>query len=100
VYLEVIGDIKEVYLLMKLCPYLTYFKLRGTSFNMSITLLLRTILQKIKHEHNEHLRSLCFSALAADDNMIKNLEQWINSEKLLLDYTIKRVLNNIYLQWK
>jgi hypothetical protein len=97
VYLEVIGDIKEVYFLMKLCPFLTYLQLRGTSFNMSITLLLRTILQKIKYEH---FRSLCFSARAADDNMIKNLEQWINSEKLLLDYTTKRVLNNIYLQWK
>jgi hypothetical protein len=100
VYLEVIDDIEEVYFLMKLCPYMTYLKLGATTFNTKISLFLRTILQKIEHEHNEHLRSLCFSARAADDNMIKNLEQWINSENLLLDYTIKRVLNNVYLQWK
>jgi hypothetical protein len=43
---------------------------------------------------------LCFRVPAADDEMIKELEQMINHEKLLHQFVIKRVIENIYLQWE
>jgi len=99
VYLEEINDIKDVYSIMALCPYMTYLKVNRIN-NMNIKSYLRNIFKKIKHDGNEHLRLLCFRVVAADDNIIIQLEKMINSKKLIFDYTIKRVCDNIYLQWK
>ena len=41
-----------------------------------------------------------FSVLQADDLMVENLEKMINAENLLVDFKIKRMMDNIYLQWK
>jgi hypothetical protein len=67
---------------------------------MNVELFLQDILKNINNQNNEYLRLLCFRAPVADDKMIRKLEKMINEKKLLSDYTIKRVLNNIYLQWK
>jgi len=99
VYLEEINDIKDVYLIMALCPYMTYLKVNRLN-NMDIKCYLRNIFKKIKHNGNEHLRLLCFRVPAADDKIIIMLEKMINSKKLIINYTIKRVCDNIYLQWK
>lgn len=53
---------------------------------------------KINDESNQYLRSLCFHVPTVDDKIIQNLENMINFDKLLVDYTIKRVLDNLYLQ--
>ncbi len=44
-----------------------------------------------------YLLSIRVSAL--DDKIIAQLIRMINSEKLLFNYTIKRILDHIYLQW-
>jgi hypothetical protein len=98
--LEMMNDIKEMDFIMKLCPYMTHFKLNSVTFIINIRLLLQIILEKIKQEHHEHLRSLCFSVPRMSDEMFQEFTNWINSEKLLFDYTIKRVFDNLYLQWK
>jgi hypothetical protein len=99
VYLEEINDIQDIYFIMAFCPYMAYLKVNLIN-NMDIESYLRNIFKKINHDCIEHLRLLCFRVLAADDEMIKKLDKMINSEKLIFDYTIKRVCDNIYLQWK
>ncbi|CAF1186455.1 unnamed protein product [Rotaria sp. Silwood1] len=99
VNLEKISNIDEVCFLLELCPRMTYLKVDFIN-NINMKLFVRIILLKIKTKCNYQLRSLCFCIQAADDQMIKTLQTMISFEKLLLDYTIKRIQNNIYLQWK
>jgi len=99
VCLESMVEIQEIFFLMTLCPYMAYLKVDCMN-NMNVKFFLRRILEKIELECNDHLRSLCLHVPAADDKMIKKLEKMINVKGLLVDYTIKRVLDNIYLQWK
>ncbi len=47
---------------------------------------------------DHHLRSLCFRIPTADNQIVKKLEKMIDNEKLLVDYTIKRICDNIHLQ--
>jgi hypothetical protein len=99
VYLEYVFEIGEVYFLMTLCPYMAYLKVNCID-DMDGELFLFNIFDKINYKGNKHLRSLCFGVSTADDEMVHKLETMINVEKLLLDYTITRVLNHIYLQWR
>ena len=46
------------------------------------------------------LRLLSFRVAAADFEMVEQLEKMINSEKRIVDYTIKCVFDKIYLEWK
>ncbi len=94
VYLKKMTAIEEIYFLIKLCPHMTYLKV-GSLNNMNIGLCIRLILMKIS---NRQLRLLCFRVIAADDQIIEKLNKMIHFEKLILDYTIKRVLDDIYLQ--
>ena len=91
--------IEEVFILMVLFPYMTYFKIHGI-YNMDVKTYLINILAEINYKCNDRLRSLCFCVPTADDQMIKTLEKMIDDNELFMDYKIKRVLNNIYLQWK
>ncbi len=99
VYLEIMMDMADIYFLMVLCPQINYLKV-GFINNIDVESFVRKILNKINHEQNQYLRLLCFRVEAADDQTIKNLEKIIDDEKLLVDYSMKRVRENIYLQWK
>jgi hypothetical protein len=99
VYFEEINHIKDIYFIMTLCPSMTYLKVNLIN-NMDIQFYLRNIFKKINHDCIEHLRLLCFRVLAADDEIIKKLDKMIHSKKFIFNYTIKRVCDNIYLQWK
>ncbi len=99
VYLRKLNDIEEIYFLIKLCPRMIYLKVDGIN-NMDMELFLKNILKKIKQECNEHFRLFGFRIPTADDQVIQKLDEMITSEKLILDYTIKRLLESIYLQWK
>jgi hypothetical protein len=99
VYLEKMFAIEEVYSLIKLCPYISYLKIDSFD-NMKIDMFIRNIFKKIKRESNQYLRLLCLNAPANDDPMIKTLEKMKKDKKLLNDYTINRIDNYIFLQWK
>ena len=99
VNLKMINTINEVSLILELCPRITYLKIDSIN-NIDIESFVRFILIKIKTICNHQLRLLCFCISAADDKMVKNLQTMIDSRNLLLNYTIKRILNNIYLEWK
>jgi hypothetical protein len=93
VCLEKMFAVEEVYSLMKLYPHMSYLKINSFD-NMKVNVFIRNISKKIERESNQHLRSLCFRAPETDDSMIKALEKMKN------DYTINRVDDYIFLQWK
>jgi hypothetical protein len=93
VYLKKMTNIEQIYFLIELCPRMIYLKLDFVN-NINI---LRLILMKI---NNHQLRLLTFRVRAADDQICEILNKMIHFETSILDYTIKRILDQIYLQWK
>ncbi|CAF1276540.1 unnamed protein product [Adineta steineri] len=93
------STIKDIYFLMSFCPQMEYLSVECIE-NMNIQLFLKDILKEINQKHYEYLHLLCIFIRTADDQMIKQLNQMIYDEKLLLDYTIHRQGYNIYLKWK
>ncbi|CAF4910607.1 unnamed protein product, partial [Rotaria sp. Silwood1] len=67
---------------------------------MYAQLLTKLILTEIKNVSNSLLRLLCFSIPEAHDEMIEKLEKMIGDKNLRFDFTIKHVMDKIYLQWK
>jgi hypothetical protein len=99
VYLDKTFTNQDAYFLMSFCPQMEYFNVECIQ-NINIQTFLRDILNEINQNHYECLRLLCIYITTADEQMIKQLDQMISDEKLLLDYTIHRELYNIYLKWK
>ncbi|CAF1140648.1 unnamed protein product [Adineta steineri] len=99
VYLGTASTIKDIYFLMSFCRQMEYLSVECIE-NMNIQLFLKDILKEINQKHYGYLHLLCIFIRTADDQMIKQLNQMIYDEKLLLDYTIHRQTYNIYLKWK
>jgi hypothetical protein len=100
VYLEKINDIEEAHILIEFCPHMNYFQVNDIN-HIDIKLFVKVILIHIMNVCNDHLRYLCFRVSAADDQIVEQLKEMINSEKLLSDdYTIRRIVDHICLQWK
>ncbi len=53
----------------------------------------------ITGDSNEDLCLLCLRIPTADDQLIEKLKKIIDSNGRLVDYTIKRIMDKIYLQW-
>ena len=99
VYLQKMNEIEEFDFLLELCPYMAYLRVDCLK-RMDLKFVLRYIFKKIKHHCNEHLRLLCFRIPTADDEMINKLKRMIHFEKLLFNYTVKRIADQIYIEWK
>jgi hypothetical protein len=95
VYLQKINEIKELDFLFELCPYMEYLKIDYIK-HIDFKFILPYI---IKHR-NDYLHSLCFRIPTADDQIIQKLKRMIHFEKLLFNYTIKRLADNVYVEWK
>ncbi|CAF4163032.1 unnamed protein product, partial [Adineta steineri] len=99
VYLQKMIKIEDIDFLMRLCLSMVYLKIDYTN-KINVEIFVRNILEKIDCKLNERLRLLCFHIPTVDDAMVKQLKNMINSEKLLVNYTIQRGCENVYLQWK
>lgn len=99
IYLEKINGIEDVCFLMKICPYLTFLRVDFID-NKDVKLFVRNILKRINNERHENLRLLCLHVSAEDDELVHKLQQMISHEKLLQDFEIEHVLDNIYLGWE
>jgi len=97
--LETMNNIEEVYFLMEHCPHLMYLKVNCIK-NMDMKIFVLLILMKIIIKLQNQLRLLSFQVRQADNQMLKQLNKMIDDEKLLTDYSIKRVGDEIFLQWK
>jgi hypothetical protein len=95
VCLEQLNSVNDIDFLMTLCPAMIYFKVDHIE-NITTEFYLRFILKKIDHRS---LRSLSFNHPTADDQLVKHLENMIINENLLVNYSIKRLFNQISLQW-
>jgi hypothetical protein len=98
-YLEQCADIQELDFLFILCPNIKYFKVGGINM-IDIKSFLCIIFKKIKQYDIYHLHSLCFHVQTLDDRIVKTIEEIIKYEKILHGFTIKHILDTIYLQWK
>ena len=98
VYLETVYNIEEVFFLMEQCPQLTYLKVDSIK-NLDEKIFVRLILMKIKIKCQYQLRLLSFNVPETDDDMVKVLKKMIDEEKLLTDYSIKYIDDEIFLQW-
>ncbi|CAF1259691.1 unnamed protein product [Adineta steineri] len=99
VCLEKTCTMEDILFLISFCRHMEYLDIECIK-NMNIQSFLSEILNKMNENHREYLHALCIYITTADNQMIKQLEQMIDDEKLLLDYTIHRQLYNIYLKWK
>jgi hypothetical protein len=99
IYLEEMNDIEEVDFLMFLSHPLNYLQINSLP-NINIESFICEILIRIKDGYNEDLRLLCLRIPTADDQLIEKLKEMIDSKQGLVDYTIKRVTDKIYLQWR
>ncbi|CAF3939938.1 unnamed protein product [Rotaria sp. Silwood2] len=99
VYLEKMNEIEEFSFLSELCPYMKSLKVDYIKY-MDVKFVLRYIFKKIKEDCNEHLCLLCLHIPTVDDEMIGKLKRMINFEKLLFNYTIKRVADHMYIEWE
>ncbi len=93
VYLEEIGDDKDVLFIFKLCPFMKYLKIECIN-TMNIQLFLRIILT-INKCINDHLRSLCLHVGISNEQILENIEEMIKCEKVLPRFTIKHVFNGL-----
>jgi len=98
VCLEKVTEMKEIYYLMKLCPWMAYLQVDCIN-TIEVELFVQDILNKINQNSNEYLRLLCIRVPTADDKMVEKLKEIINSKKLLVEYTIEHLLDHFYLQW-
>ena len=90
-------DVEQVYFLLKLCVNMQYFQVHLTKY-ADLEMLVRFILMKI----STYVPQLTFLSLYipnANESMVHKLHQMIDSEKLLVKYTIKRICNNILFKW-
>ncbi|CAF3520128.1 unnamed protein product [Rotaria sp. Silwood1] len=99
VNLEKLVDIKEVQFIIKLCPRLEFLQV-GYTNNMNFELFIHFILINYKVKSLLNFRLLCLHSPVADQKTIKKIHNMIDSAKLLKHYSINRILDKIYLQWK
>ncbi|CAF1208570.1 unnamed protein product [Rotaria sp. Silwood1] len=92
-------DMNEVYMLTLICSRINHLQIKCINY-MYAQLLTKLILTEIKNVSNSLLRLLCFSIPEAHDEMIEKLEKMIGDKNLRFDFTIKHVMDKIYLQWK
>ena len=91
-----LNSVKQLDLIFKIFPHMKYFRLNSTT-NINIPILFHYIIKAIP---NNQLQYISFHNLVACEEVIANLQMMIQSEKLLLEYTIQRIFNNIYIGWK
>ena len=93
------NHIHEVDFLIELCPRISSLRLNWIEFIMDIEAFVENIIMKIS-EGNQYLQYLSFCSPAVDDQAVEQLERMSDSDVPLFDYTVKRIDEQIVLQWK
>ena len=99
VYIEQILIIDELLFFILLFTYVTFFKV-DYIYTVDSESSLRDILTEINKKSSNHLCLLYFGVPTIDDKAARQLYKMIDDEQLLTDYTIKRFVNKIYIEWK
>jgi hypothetical protein len=98
VELEQTMKVDQLDALMNLCSQMQYLQVKCSNIT-DIEWLIPYILKKRNTNSIPHLSSICLCISNANENMVNNLQKIIASEKLIENYTIKRVCDKIYFRW-
>jgi len=96
--LEQMTELDQVHILMDLCPHIHDFQVKCRN-TVDAEWLIRYVLRKRNPNFIPYLCSLCIWFSTADDKMMNHLQRIIDTEKLVDNYTIKRICDRIYLRW-
>ena len=104
IYVQDLSQLEDFYMLLYVYPSMEYLEIESTD-DLDIKLFLQIISKTIIPAGDYHLRSLCFHASSGydeddDEVIIDGLAQVINSEKSSLNYTVRRIVDKLYLKWK
>ncbi|CAF2571132.1 unnamed protein product [Rotaria sp. Silwood2] len=99
VNLEKVVDTKQVQFIINLCPRLEFLQVRCTN-NMNIELFICFIIMNYTAKSLSYIRLLCLHFPRADEKTIETIKNMIDSGKLLRNYSVNRIVDKIYLQWK
>ncbi|CAF3031028.1 unnamed protein product [Rotaria socialis] len=97
-YLKSIFLAEEIYLFMEIFQYINQLKVELIQ-SVDMESFVRDILLHSMMKPNSRLQFLCFCLEMADDLMVQKIKNMIENENLLFDFNIKRVMNEIHLQW-
>jgi hypothetical protein len=80
---------------MSLSYRLNYLQINSLH-DVDIELLIREIFMRT----NEDLRFLCIRIPTADDQLIEKLQETIDGKRWLVDYTMERIIDNVFFRWR
>ncbi|CAF3288404.1 unnamed protein product [Rotaria sp. Silwood2] len=101
VYMENVNKIDDIFLILTLCPQMTYLKIDSINvIDQDVKSILDYFIDIIYRKPICVVRSLCFRIPAADDETIKQLKRTIITSGIACDYTIKRIVDSVYIDWK
>jgi hypothetical protein len=98
VILDKMADFGEIQFLTTLCPYVEYIQTSSAN-EKDLELFVQFILTKQNNNHINRLSTLCLYIQNGTNQMVENLQQIIELKRLLHNYIIKRIGNQIYLHW-
>ena len=93
------NEIEEISFVMLAFSRINYIQIKRVNY-MEAQLLVELIFTLTKDEHYHLLQLFCFSIPTADNNMVKKLEAIIIGPDLFWNFTVKRVVDHIYIYWK
>lgn len=104
IYMQELTQLDDFYMLLYVYPSIEYLQIES-AHGLDMKLFLQIISKTIIPSDDYRLCSLCLHASSSHDEdkdevMIDGLAQIINSEKSILNYTVERIADKIYLKWK
>lgn len=98
-YINNICVIEEIFLFIDLFQHINHLQV-NVIYPTNVKSCVRDILIYIREKSNHPLRILCIDTPMIDDDILHGIKEMIHNEKLLSNFTVKRVMDKIYLQWK
>ncbi|CAF3374801.1 unnamed protein product [Rotaria socialis] len=97
-YLSTVFLVEEIYFFMEIFQCINQLKVKLMK-SVDMESFVRDILLHLMMKPKSSLQFLCFCLAMADDLMVQKIKNMIDNENLLFDFNIKRVMNEIHLQW-
>jgi len=104
VKLHQMDEIEQILLLMDLCPRMEHLEMCCRTENDLKNIVTYLLTNSIRYMH--YLRCLCICVPDANENMVESLNIIIDSkrpfyvERSVINYTIYRIQNKIFFDWK
>jgi len=97
--LRLIIDIEQIFFFIRLIQYVEYLEIECSN-DINLELLVKCILLKTGNCVTSKLFSMCLCVGRINDEMMEKLHQIMACKDFVHEYTINRVCDRIYFQWK